>query len=80
MKSLLELSMACRRRRHDRSQLLPLRYGAVVLAAPVDRTAGLEGHYFTDRNTRGELSFRRHFKRAVETHAAGRQFVESADG
>lgn len=61
----------------DRSEV---HYGAVVLAAPVDRAAGLEGHYFTDRNTRGEMRFGRHFKKPVETHAAGRQLVEASEG
>jgi hypothetical protein len=60
----------------DRSEV---HYGAAVLAAPVDRTAGLEGHYFTDRNTRGDIRFRRHFKKPIETHAAGRELLESAD-
>jgi SMODS-associating 2TM, beta-strand rich effector domain len=50
-------------------------YGAVVLGAPHDRGAGLEGNYFTDRNTRGEMRFRRHFKSVVETHAAGRELA-----
>lgn len=59
----------------DRSEV---HYGAVVLDAPVDRAAGLEGHYFTDRNSRGEMRFRRHFKKPVETHAAGRKLVEAA--
>lgn len=60
----------------DRSEL---HYGAAVLAAPVDREAGLEGHYFTDRNTRGEMRFTRHFTKLVETHEAGRKLVEAAD-
>jgi hypothetical protein len=48
-------------------------YGAVVLGAPRDSTEGLEGHYFTDRGTHGEMRFRRRFKKLVETHeTAGR--------
>jgi hypothetical protein len=48
-----------------------MHYGAVVLSAPVDPTAGLEGHYFTDRNTRGSLRFTAHFDTLVETHQHG---------
>lgn len=46
-------------------------YGAVVLNAPRDRTAGLFGYYFTDRYTRGEMRFGRHSKKLIETHAHG---------
>lgn len=53
-------------------------FGAVVLAAPRNRTDGLEGSYFTDRTTRGELRFRRHYPRLVETHTAGRAMVRGA--
>jgi hypothetical protein len=53
-----------------------LHYGAVVLAAPRARAEGLEGHYFTDRKTRGDMRFRDHHKKLVETHAAGRRLVE----
>jgi hypothetical protein len=55
-----------------------LHYGAVVLGAPRDATEGLEGHYFTDRKTRGEMRFPEHFKSLIETHAAGKQLVDPA--
>jgi SMODS-associating 2TM, beta-strand rich effector domain len=58
----------------DRSEL---HYGAVVLGAPRDPNEALEGHYFTDRKTRGEMCFRRRFAARVETHAAGRELVAS---
>jgi SMODS-associating 2TM, beta-strand rich effector domain len=54
-------------------------YGAVVLKAPRDRDQGLEGDYFTDRKTRGEMYFRQHYKKLVETHAAGRALVATAE-
>jgi hypothetical protein len=53
-----------------------LHYGAVVLSAPRDRRQGVEGHYFTDRKTRGEMRFRDQYKKLVETHDAGRELVE----
>lgn len=55
-----------------------MHYGAVVLTAPSDNGAGLEGHYFTDRSTRGELHFSRRFAKPVETHDAGRKLVDAA--
>lgn len=55
-----------------------LHYGAVVLGAPRDRSAGLEGHYFTDRKTRGDMRFTQHFSKLVETHSQGRALVETA--
>jgi hypothetical protein len=51
-------------------------YGAVVLGAPRDRKQGLEGQYFTDRKTLGEMHFRDHYKELVETHKAGRELVD----
>ena len=58
----------------DRSEV---HYGAVVLGAPRNPNEALEGHYFTDRKTRGEMCFRRRFNTLVETHAAGRELVDS---
>ncbi len=49
----------------DRSEL---HYGAVVLNAPASESAGLEGHYFTDRGTRGSLRFETRLNELVETH------------
>jgi hypothetical protein len=57
-----------------------LHYGAVVLGAPQRRSDGLEGHYFTDRKTRGEMRLRRHYKQLVETHAAGQALVDAVGG
>jgi hypothetical protein len=45
-------------------------YGAVALGAPHDHTQGLEGHYFTDRKTIGELRFTAHRKMLAETYSA----------
>lgn len=56
-----------------------LHYGAVVLGAPSDRSHGLEGEYFTGRNTQGEMRFRRHFTDSIETHARGLELVAAAD-
>lgn len=55
-----------------------LHYGAVVLGAPRDRKQGLEGSYFTDRKTVGEMRFRAHYKQWAETHEGGRQLVAKA--
>jgi hypothetical protein len=55
-----------------------LHLGTVVLGAPRDLSQGLEGHYFTDRKTGGEMHFRERHKKLIETHAAGRDLVESA--
>jgi hypothetical protein len=57
-----------------------LHYGAVVLGAPRDSTEGLEGHYFTDRGTRGEMRFRRRVKKLVETHEAAGRLADRATG
>jgi hypothetical protein len=54
-----------------------LHLGTVVLGAPRDRSQGLEGHYFTDRKTGGEMRFRDHYKTPIETHAAGRELIGS---
>jgi hypothetical protein len=56
----------------DRSEL---HYGAVVLGAPRDPNEGLEGHYFTDRRTRGEMHFPQRFDALIETHAARSQLL-----
>jgi hypothetical protein len=55
-----------------------LHVGTVVLGAPRDPRHGLEGHYFTDRKTRGEMRFREHYTELVETHARGREVVASS--
>ena len=54
-------------------------YGAAVLGAPRDPHDGLEGYYFTDRGTRGEMRFRECFKTLVETHTAGMALVEQPE-
>jgi hypothetical protein len=48
-----------------------IHYGATVLTTPkaADRE-GIEGRYFTDRNTSGEMRFHTRYKELVETHAA----------
>lgn len=53
--------------------------GAVVLTAPRDRAQGVQGHYFTERKTRGDMRFRDHYKKLVETHDAGRELVAKAN-
>jgi hypothetical protein len=58
----------------DRS---PIHHGAVVLGAPRDTAHGLEGEYFTDRKTRGELRFLRCYKALIESHGAGRTLVQA---
>jgi SMODS-associating 2TM, beta-strand rich effector domain len=52
--------------------------GAVVLDTPRDGSH-LQGRYFTDRKSGGELRFSRRLKPLVETHAAGRQAVAAAN-
>ena len=54
--------------------------GAAVLAAPLDRSAGLEGLYFTDRQTLGEMRLRRHFTKLIETHDEGLELLHSTYG
>lgn len=51
-------------------------FGAVVLNAPHDRSEGLDGEYFTGRQTTGELRFGEHFRALVETHSAGLRLLE----
>jgi hypothetical protein len=55
-----------------------LHYGAACLNAPADTSHGIEGHYFTDRKTRGELRFHTRFDQLVESHAAGLALVAAA--
>jgi hypothetical protein len=48
-----------------------IHYGATVLVAPRDTdTEGIEGHYFTDRNTSGEMRFHTRYAQLAETWAA----------
>jgi hypothetical protein len=47
-----------------------LHYGTAVLTAPRD-PKGLQGEYFTDRKTGGELRFHTRYKELIETHADG---------
>jgi hypothetical protein len=54
-------------------------YGGAVLTAPRDASQGIEGHYFTDRKTCGDMRFHTRFKRHVETHAAGLQLLAPKD-
>lgn len=46
-------------------------FGGTVLGAPRDRSAGLHGHYFTDRASKGELNLSTHYKTPIETHSQG---------
>lgn len=50
-------------------------YGAVVLSAPRDPSHGLEGHYFTDRKTRGSLRLHTRYKDLAGTYAAARRLA-----
>jgi hypothetical protein len=52
-------------------------YGAVVLTAPRNRNDGIEGQYFTGRQTTGDMRFQDHSPRLVETHAGGCRLRES---
>ncbi len=48
-----------------------IHYGATVLHAPKNaHNEGLEGSYFTDRDTVGEMHFRTRYRKLVETHSA----------
>jgi len=53
-----------------------MHFGGVVLGAPRDSSAGLHGHYFTDRKTRGDLRLDARYAQVVETHAAGLLLLE----
>jgi len=53
-----------------------MHFGGVVLGAPRDSSAGLHGHYFTDRNTRGDLRLDTRYGQVVETYAAGLRLLE----
>jgi hypothetical protein len=55
-------------------------YGGAVLSAPKDRESGVEGHYFTDRKTCGEMRFHTRYRKHVETHAAGLRLLGPTDG
>ena len=61
----------------DRS---PIHHGGVVISAPRDPTYGLEGAYFTDRKTRGELRFSQRYKTLIESHMGGRALVGASEG
>lgn len=52
--------------------------GAVVLDTPGDGSH-LQGRYFTDRKSGGELRFSRRLKPLVETHAAGGEALAAAN-
>lgn len=45
-------------------------YGAAVLTAPQNSGDGIEGEYFTDRKTKGDMRFQTHFPKLVESYAA----------
>ncbi|MPZ24601.1 MAG: hypothetical protein GEU28_13960 [Dehalococcoidia bacterium] len=48
-----------------------IHYGATVLVTPKDTEAeGIEGHYFTDRTTSGEMRFHTRYKQLAETWVA----------
>jgi hypothetical protein len=53
-----------------------IHHGAAVLTAPRSVGDGIEGHYFTDRKTCGDLTFPTRYKHLGETHEAGRRLVE----
>jgi hypothetical protein len=58
----------------DRSKL---HCGAVVLTAPRDAGHGIEGYYFTDRKTVGEMRFDRRFSELVESYSAALRLLGS---
>lgn len=55
-----------------------MHFGTVLLGTPRGEGQYLEGRYFTDRRTSGELRFRHRFPEIVETHAAAEALVASA--
>jgi predicted pore-forming effector associated with SMODS systems len=59
----------------DRSEM---HFGAVVLAAPRDPGHGIQGYYFTDRKTRGEMHFRDHYKGHADSYQHARELVANA--
>jgi hypothetical protein len=56
----------------------PIHYGAVVLSIAQHPTLRLEGNYWTDRRTTGELVFENHNRRAVTDFASGQRLVWDA--
>lgn len=54
-------------------------YGGAVLTAPKDHQHGIEGHYFTDRKTCGDMRFHTRYTTHVETHAAGLRLLAPTD-
>jgi hypothetical protein len=52
--------------------------GAAMVATPIDRTAGLEGMYFTPRPSQGEMRFARHFTALIEVHAQGLELLQAS--
>jgi hypothetical protein len=55
-----------------------LHYGAAVLTAPKNHEDGIEGHYFTDRKTCGEMRFHTRYSTHAETHAAALRLLSPA--
>jgi hypothetical protein len=52
-----------------------LHYGGAVLAAPRNHEDGIEGHYFTDRKTCGDMRFHARYPAHAETHSAALQLL-----
>lgn len=50
-------------------------YGGVVLTAPKNREDGIEGQYFTQRETTGDMRFHVHFPQVVESYSAGQKLI-----
>jgi hypothetical protein len=52
-----------------------IHYGGAVISAPRSALDGLQGRYFTDRKTGGDMHFSDRYKTHIESHAAGLRLV-----
>jgi len=55
-----------------------IHYGGAVLSAPKSADHGVHGQYFTDRKSRGDLSFHTRYATHIESYVAGPRLVAAA--
>jgi hypothetical protein len=64
--------------RHEVRYRSAMHFGTALLSAPRDGSDRLEGRYFTERRTGGELRFTRRLPKLVESHAGGVALLAAA--